>query len=88
MGKIDSENKKYDVNCLANFCMLSRADNKKIDCLSPSEYRKNLMPKDANKIFSSNFISESALIEDDFNKFIQDRAEQLRAYTTNLINIL
>ncbi|KKW79942.1 hypothetical protein AAV96_06690 [Acinetobacter sp. AG1] len=88
MGKVSEENKKYDVNCLANFCMLSRADNKKIDCLSPSEYRQNLMPRDANEIFSSNFISEKILIEDDFNGFIVDRAEKLRSYTVNLINTL
>lgn len=81
-GKIHS----FNVNCLANFCILSRADNKKIDCKKPSEYRKDFMPKNVSEIFDSNFISENELIKDDFDNFIKDRSELLSHFVKSLIN--
>ncbi|MFA3203399.1 hypothetical protein KWF06_15585 [Acinetobacter baumannii] len=76
----------YSVNCLANFCILSRADNKKIDCKKPSEYRKDLMPLDVHDICESNFINENELIKDDFESFIKNRSELLTNYVKNLIS--
>lgn len=75
----------FNVNCLANFCILARADNKKIDCKKPSEYRADLMPKDVSSICSSNFIDENKLTADDFESFIKHRSELLSDYVKSLI---
>ena len=80
---LDSE---FNINCLANFCILSRADNKRIDCKKPSEYRKDLMPTNAKEILESTFIDENELVRDDFESFIKDRSERLSVYVTSLVN--
>jgi len=67
----------YSTNCLANFCILSRADNKKIDCKTPADYRKDMMPDDSRKIFESSLIDENVLIANNFDKFIEDRSKKL-----------
>lgn len=79
------ENTEYDVNCLANFCMLSRADNKKIDCKAPSIYRANDMPENSEEILKSNLIDEHELINDEFNNFVMHRAKSIFAYLESLI---
>ena len=79
------KNTSYDVNCLANFCILSRADNKKIDCNAPSIYRKEVLPNDAEEIFKGSLITEEKLISDNFDEFIKNRAELLNQYLNTLI---
>jgi hypothetical protein len=70
----------YSVNSLANFCMLSRADNKKIDCKRPSLYRKEDMPTECDAICTSTFIKEDKLISDNFDEFLEDRAIALNEF--------
>ncbi|OJU86999.1 MAG: hypothetical protein BGN93_00900 [Acinetobacter sp. 39-4] len=76
---------EFDVNCLANFCILSRADNKKIDCKKPSDYRKEYLPDNATEILNSNLIDESKLIADNFNEFVENRAKSLVDYINKLV---
>lgn len=82
---LDASIVNYSVNCLANFCILARADNKKIDCKKPSQYRKEDMPIDSIQILNSTFIDESKLISDSFNEFVEDRAIKLNEFLHTLI---
>ncbi|QIZ71943.1 DUF262 domain-containing protein [Oxynema aestuarii] len=71
---------KKDINCLANFCMLSRSDNNTIKDSPPSDYCQNKMSKDVGereKILESNFCSITEMLNDDFNTFLKKRAELL-----------
>ncbi len=68
---------RYSVNCLANFSIISRADNKKIDCKKPSIYHEEEMPTDSTEILNSAFIEKDKLIADNFNDFIEDRSKKL-----------
>lgn len=83
--KLNQNTIDYSVNCLANFCILSRADNKKIDCKKPSEYRQDEMPTDSSQILDSTFIDEPKLVADNFNEFIEDRSEKLYEFLQKLI---
>lgn len=85
VNNLDQQTINYSVNCLANFCILSRADNKKIDCKSPSDYRLDEMPIDSSHILSSTFIDESKLITNNFNDFIEDRSKKIFDYLQKLI---
>ena len=72
-----------DVNCLANFAILSRADNNKIGGRPPSEYR-SLMHGDVDQILA-HAICPTSLFEDNFGKFMNDRANLLLARARELI---
>lgn len=85
VNTLDKETIKYSVNCLANFCILSRADNKKIDCKQPSIYRSTEMPEDVTHILESAFIDENTLIADQFNEFIEDRSLKLFEFLDSLV---
>lgn len=85
VNSLDSDTIEYSVNSLANFCILSRADNKKIDCKKPSVYRSDEMPADSSQILESTFIDENILIGDSFNEFIEDRSQKLNEFLQSLI---
>lgn len=63
------------INALANFCILSAAENKKVGGSRPSEYKGRLSPN-VDNLISSNIIPKS-LFDDDFEKFISERAKLL-----------
>jgi hypothetical protein len=65
------------INCLANMCILSRADNNAIKRKRPSEYR-DLMPHgdDLNAILQGALATE-VLFDDDFEAFRHERAAML-----------
>lgn len=74
------------INCLANFAIIARTDNKKISNKSPSEY-KSLMPKDNTKlqdILSTHFC-DLTMFEDDYNKFLQSRSQSLLEFAKKLL---
>lgn len=73
------------INCLANFCFLSKSDNQKISNKKPSEYRTE-MPENVKIIFDSAFIDETIFVSDDFNRFIKSRAEKLHRFAQTLIS--
>lgn len=70
-----NKNKKHHQDCLANICFMSRSDNNKLGGEKPSIYRA-YMPKDSANILERAYCP-SSLFEDNFDKFISDRAEWL-----------
>ncbi len=72
-------------NCLANFCFLSRADNKTLGGDAPSVYKKHL-GANLNEIMASAFIDEARLFADSYGDFIDNRVSKLLAKAEELIN--
>lgn len=71
------------VNCLANFCMLSASDNKKVGSKSPTQYRDKLADN-VDILLPSNLIPPS-MFSDDFNRFIGDRSGLLASASYQLM---
>lgn len=63
------------INCLANFCIISSSDNKKIGGKSPATYRARLSPSVVG-LLDSHLVPES-LFSDDFAKFVMERSKML-----------
>jgi hypothetical protein len=63
------------INSLANFCILSAADNKKLGGKKPSEYRPKLA-KNVDLLLPSNLIPPS-LFADDYQPFLSERGKLL-----------
>lgn len=66
---------KFSENSLANFCFISRADNRNLGGVKPSEYRVKITG-DENKILSSH-LCPNALFDDNFENFINLRGDKL-----------
>uniref|UniRef100_UPI001CA32C5C hypothetical protein n=1 Tax=Serratia marcescens TaxID=615 RepID=UPI001CA32C5C len=78
----DSRQDSYNESCLANFCFISRADNRMLGGSRPSEYRQR-MTGNVETIIASHIIPES-LFADDYQTFIDERAERLYEISTHL----
>ncbi|WP_433409079.1 GmrSD restriction endonuclease domain-containing protein [Saccharomonospora azurea] len=63
------------INALANIAMISRSENREISKKAPSVYR-DLMPVEIDDIKASALLPD-ALFEDDFDKFVTERASLL-----------
>jgi hypothetical protein len=74
-----------EVNALANFAIISRSENLKIRAKLPSEYRE-LMPDDASEILSRALVPET-LFQDDYEKFLWDRAVLLAEHQERLLGL-
>jgi hypothetical protein len=81
----DDEVPQSAINCLANMCILSRADNNRIRRKRPSEY-KDLMPTgdDLAAILLSALTTET-LFSDNFDAFREERALMLAEVASKLI---
>ncbi|MCT7984131.1 hypothetical protein NG796_12575 [Laspinema sp. A4] len=78
-----------DINCLANLSILARNDNNKINDSPPNEYRIS-MPSDPitfQKIMSTHFCPIEPFLENDYNRFLQIRAELLFQKAKELCDI-
>jgi hypothetical protein len=78
-----------DINSLANFCFLSRADNNKIRRKKPSVYRE-LMPDEEEslrEIFDAALLGEDDF-DDDFDAFRRARAKRLTTYASALCGLI
>ena len=77
---------EYDlINCLTNFCFLSRAENNKIGRKKPSEYSLFLPGgKVLNEVMKSNLFPVSTF-RDDYESFLADRDEMLLELAESLI---
>jgi len=62
-------------NCLANFAIISRAENREISAKAPSEYRK-LMPEEVQPILTGGLLPAS-LFADDYEAFLVERTKLL-----------
>lgn len=76
---------QYSDSCLANFCFMSRADNKKLGGAAPSIYKQHLTLT-PQPILSSAYIDDNLLFADNYQNFIDNRNTQLLTYVNNLIN--
>lgn len=65
----------YDPSCLANFCFISRADNRVLGGDAPSVYRSKITG-DINNILQSHCCPHS-LFDDAFEPFVEARARML-----------
>jgi hypothetical protein len=75
----------YDESVLANMCFLSRADNRKLGGRAPSAYRVS-MASNIGEILTS-AVTTDILFEDDYKKFIEERAEKLATLARNLCDL-
>lgn len=73
----------FKPNCLANFCFLSRAENRHLGGDAPSVYRKK-MPTNSALILDKAF-ADDALFTDDYAQFIDARSKRLQAFAQGLI---
>ena len=77
------QNKNYSaekINSICNYCLLPSISNKKISCQAPSEYFKELVPKDNyKKILESNLlpIKNTIYEEDDYDLFLMERSKKI-----------
>lgn len=71
------------INCLANFCILSSSDNKKIGSKRPSEYRSRLAPN-IELLLPGNLIPPN-VFDDDYAGFIESRSKLLAKAATELM---
>lgn len=67
--------KSHSINCLSNYCFLSRSENKHLGGVAPSQYRSKLgTPADA--LLASSFCSVE-IFNDEFSSFIKERSKLL-----------
>lgn len=79
---------QFDINCLANFCFMSRTDNNHIGARAPSAYRKDMPSSDVttHEILRTAMCPDS-LFKDDFQMFVSDRARILSDYANKLTSV-
>lgn len=80
-----SEQNQYSENCLANFCFISRADNRQLGGDKPSIYRSK-MTGNVETIIQSH-ICPNALFDDNYEQFINNRTELLIRFAKQLCHI-
>lgn len=73
-----------EINCLANFCFMSKADNNQLGGVAPSAY-KGKMAENTEEILKSSLTSDIIFL-DNFANFIDDRATNLWRNASDLIS--
>ena len=82
-----------DINCLANFALLSSSSNKIISDKKPSQYFAECASSLGDQfghVMSTNFISDAALahaFDDDFESFKEERADSIHKYARELCGL-
>lgn len=87
LDSLDESRKSYNNSCLANYCILSRAENNLIKDDKPLKYYNDHMDKSTNNVFESAFIDKNSFTSDNFNLFIEKRAESLMNKLNDVITI-
>lgn len=72
-----------EINCLANFSFMSKADNNQLGGVAPSIY-KNKMATNTDEILKAAFTSDIIFL-DNFDNYIDDRASNLWRNASDLI---
>jgi hypothetical protein len=72
------------INQLANFAFLSRADNRQLGGTAPSQYKASMATGSLDEILDRAFVPAS-LLEDDFERFIAERTDLLVAEARRLV---
>ena len=78
LEKLENNYRKEQINCLANFTILSRTDNNKIKNKPPSEY-KLLMPKEAETLENilRTHLCGTDVFENNYDNFLKSRTKLL-----------
>ncbi|WP_035494145.1 DUF1524 domain-containing protein, partial [Baaleninema simplex] len=81
--------KDDEINCLANFALLSRSDNNKIKNKQPSKYRIEMpdCEESFQQIISTHFCPANAFIDDDYDSFLVSRSELLLNKASELCDL-
>lgn len=80
-----TQERQYHENALANFCFISRADNRQLGGAAPSAYRAH-MTGDKEAILQSHLCPNS-LFDDHYDTFIEMRASNLLEKAHSLCNL-
>ncbi|MDV8079457.1 DUF262 domain-containing protein [Rhodococcus sp. IEGM 1370] len=73
------------VNGLANFAIISAADNKVLGGVAPSKYKEKMPAKETDAILTHALCPQSLFL-DDFDTFIGERIDKLNAAAFDLMN--
>lgn len=76
---------QHDIGMLANFAVISSADNKVLGGVAPSIYKDRMDANSTEQILSQAFCDEK-LFDDDFDTFIEARAALLVSAAEKLMN--
>lgn len=83
--KSSNQTQTHNETCLANFCFLSRADNRELGGVAPSIY-KSKMPAKYDDIIAAALCPES-LFDDNYDVFITERTDKLINHAKKLSGI-
>jgi len=72
-----------EINRVANFAVISAADNKKLGGKAPSEYKSDMNHSNLGSVLKAAAVPES-LFDDDYDAFIEERADELLAHARQL----
>lgn len=75
---------KFSQNCLSNFAFLSRSENKHLGGVRPSKYKEKMAQGNLPEILNR-AVCPKYLFDDDFDKFVAERAQQLKVRAAALI---
>ncbi len=75
---------KYSANALSNFAFLSSSENKHLGGAKPSKYKEKMAQENLDDILERAVCPQS-LFDDNFDQFIEQRAELLRGKAATLI---
>ena len=73
----------YSVNCLANYCFLSRSENRELGGKRPSEYMSRMQGDVADLLRRA--VCPETLFQDDFDPFVVERARMLVGCAVELL---
>ncbi len=89
LQRSENQYKDEQINCLANFSVLSRTDNNKIKDQSPSKYRSEMPTDDQilDQILATHFCPIN-VFTDDYESFLTSRAELLLKKAKELSQVI
>jgi hypothetical protein len=78
----ESNQDSYSESCLANFCFISRADNRELGGEKPSVYKEKMTGK-IDDILQSHYCP-NALFDDNYEQFVENRSKILHETAVKL----
>jgi hypothetical protein len=82
---LKSTSKQEDADCLANFAVLSKADNRQISASPPNKYIDMLPLEQKSEILESALLKAEWLSTGSFEDFLSNRAKALSEFAKSLI---
>lgn len=73
------------INCLANFCFITNADNQKIKDKAPGDYKK-LIPSQSLHVVMKHAVCPDNALDLDFDNFLTQRSQLLADTALSLVN--